>query len=75
MSWKKDIQWLLDYIDNPDPISRYSAQWHLESIEKILEEMEEKQRQDEEEFNSYCDKLEAELFNVETLAHLQKAAR
>jgi len=44
-------------------------------IVAMVKAKEERQKEEDEEFNYWCNQLEAELLNVETLAALQKAAR
>lgn len=65
MTWRDDIRLLREFLDDPSPLMRYSAQARLERIEDFLENLEEQERRDQEELDRFCDEAEAML--TETL--------
>lgn len=75
MDWKWHIQELKNFINSPSPIKRPSAQYHLEALEDMMDKRERKERRDQEELDSWCDRLEAELLNPDVLQAIQKARR
>lgn len=70
-AWKTQIKGLRKFIDNPSPIDRYKAQWYVESLEEMLEEMEEDERRELEEIDRWSEQREADFLTCETHAHAQ----
>lgn len=52
-----------------------AAQKEIAKLKAELEAIHERERREQEELDSYCDKLEAELLNPDVLQAIQQAGR
>lgn len=72
MHWTAHIEALHDFINDPSPTARVSAQWRLEALEELLQEREEEERRELEELVRWSDQQEAEiLMQQEAHSHAQ----
>jgi len=71
MNWRAHVKALQEFINDPSPSARVSAQWRLEAIEEMMEEREEEARREQEEIDQWSDSQEADLMRHESHAHAQ----